>query len=338
MKNIGKIADILSHSDNPSIRWKIRVHFFNEDPDSKAIKKISREVTNSPNVKLLLQNQSESGKIKSGHGVYDKWQGAHWILASLSDIGYPPGDPSLVSAKNAILSTWLAPSYYREFEAKSKQDAYREQGVPVMEGRYRRCASQQGYALHYLIVLGLFDDRLHDLAERLMHWQWPDGGWNCDKRPQASTSSFIETAIPMRGLYRYAETFKDEKAKSSALRASELFLKRRLFKRLATGEIIDREFVRLHYPLYWHYDILGMLKILSEMNLVGDKRCADALELLTSKFIPGTGWPAEKKYYRTSHEIKPGNDYVDWGGTGKRKANDWVTADALCVLKKAEYI
>jgi hypothetical protein len=335
MKHYKELAEKLLKSDNPSIRWKIRVNVFDEDPGSRPLKEISEEVRKSPLTGMLLQNQMKSGKIKSKSGVYDKWQGAHWILASLADIGYPYEDQSLEQVKNDILNTWLSPVFYKDFEAAGKKDAYKTRGVPVMNGRHRRCASQQGYALYYLVKLGLWDDRIHHLAERLRHWQWPDGGWNCDKNPEAERSSFMETALPMRGLYAYSMRYNDKNTKDRSLKASEVFLSRRLYKKKSDGQIIKNEFTMLHYPLYWHYDILGILKILSEMNLINDERCIDALDLLESKFIPGFGWPAEKKYYKVSNEIKLGNDYVDWGGTKKKVMNEWITSDALFVLKKA---
>ncbi len=74
----------------------------------------------------------------------------------------------------------------------------------MIEGRYRRCASQQGNALYAAAKLGLLDRDADRLVERLLHWQWPDGGWNCDKNPTADTSSFMETLLPMRGLALYA--------------------------------------------------------------------------------------------------------------------------------------
>ncbi len=43
----------------------------------------------------------------------------------------------------------------------------------------------------------------------------------------------------------------------------------------------------------------------------------------------------EKAFYEVSSTIEHGADFVDWGGTGKKKVNDWVTADALYVLKKS---
>jgi hypothetical protein len=48
------------------------------------------------------------------------------------------------------------------------------------------------------------------------------------------------------------------------------------------------------------------------------------------------GFPAEKRYYRLLGE-KPatGRSLVHWGGAGKRIANEFVTADALYVLKES---
>ena len=50
----------------------------------------------------------------------------------------------------------------------------------------------------------LADGRTDELVNRLLKWQWPDGGWNCDKRPEADSSSFMETLIPLRALALYA--------------------------------------------------------------------------------------------------------------------------------------
>ena len=78
-------------------------------------------------------------------------------------------------------------------------------------------------------MLGLCDDRTDELVSRLVTWQWPDGGWNCDKRPQALTSSFQETLLPLRGLGLYATTDSDlaAQAQVSRDRAAELLLSRR---------------------------------------------------------------------------------------------------------------
>ncbi|MBI4220414.1 MAG: hypothetical protein HY682_09745, partial [Chloroflexi bacterium] len=270
-----------------------------------------------------------------GNGPYAKWQGAHWVLAHLANIGYPPGDESLVPVRDQVLDQWLGEEFYQEFETDSKSAVYGKGGVPVMRGRYRRCASQQGNALYAVLSLGLDDGRCARLVERLLHWQWPDGGWNCDKNPAAATSSFTETLLPLRGLALYAKKTGDGQVGEAVRRAAEVFLERRLFRRKSDRRVIRDEFTKLHYPLYWHYDILGALKVLAETGFISDPRCADALDLLAGKRLADGGWPAEAKYYRVSDEVRPGTDSVDWGGTSARIMNEWVTADALFVFRAA---
>ena len=333
MKRDALCKALLDHPE-PSIRWKTMVHVLGEDPQSRKARAVQELIRSSPRVNALLAHRQRDGRLKS-RSVYDKWQGAHWILATLADIGYPRGDESLEPIRDQILDLWLQDSFYQEFEADTKADAYKKEGVPVMQGRYRRCASQQGNALYFLIKLGINDSRTDRLVERLLHWQWPDGGWNCDKDPNADTSSFMETLLPMLGLAAFGQEKRVRKAREAALQASEVLLSRRLFKRRSDSRVIHPEFVQLHYPLYWHYDVLGGLKAMAEVGRLGDRRCADALDFLESKELPDGGWPAEKRYYKTSKSIELGADFVDWGGTSKHKMNAWVTVDALRVLREA---
>ena len=179
----GSVLDTLLASDEPSIRWKARVGVLGDDPESKSTRALRNQIRTSPRVTTLLKHRDSRGRITRGRSVYDKWQGAHWIMASLADLGYPEGDADLHPVRDQILDTWLHEDFYKEFEAARKEDAYKKPGVCVMEGRHRRCASQQGYALYFIMALGLENARVHDLVERLMRWRWPDGGWNCDKEP-----------------------------------------------------------------------------------------------------------------------------------------------------------
>jgi hypothetical protein len=330
------VIDTLLKSDEPSIRRKVLVNILGESPSGRKAKALQLEIKHSPRVKALLRHRNSKGEIISGANIYSKWQGAHWILAALAELGYPAGDKSLNPVKDQLLNCWLSDYFYKETVVDSKTKSYKAGGgVPLMQGRYRRCASQQALALWSVITLELTDRRLADIIERLLHWQWPDGGWNCDRNPDADTSSFMETQFPLRALHLYAKVYKDKSVAAAAARAAEVFLTRRLYKSAHTGKVIHPEFTYLHYPLYWHYDILGALKIMAETGFIADPRCSDALDLLESKALASGGFPAERAYYRTSSVIKLGNDFVNWGGTSKRKVNEWVTADALFVLSKA---
>lgn len=261
----------------------------------------------------LLSERDDNGEIR--HHPYSKWRGAHWVLSTLADLNYPPGDKSLIPLREQVLSWLLSVNHLRS--------------VQKIAGKYRRCASQEGNALYSLLKLELDDERCDELAKRLKRWQWPDGGWNCDVNPKAHVSSFHESLIPLRALSLFAKKRKNVKTKKSVETATELFLSRKLYKKKSDGTIIKSGFAKLHYPPFWHYDFLFGLKVMAEAGYINDPRCKDALDLLESKRLPDGGFPAEAKYYNNN------SSKVDWGGVDKKKSNEFVTKDALFVLKKS---
>lgn len=334
MRPLKVLASLLG-SHEPSVRWKARVRVLGEDRRSRRVRALEEEVRRSARVRALLSRRAELGRPEATRDVYRKWQGAHWVLAHLADLGYPEGDERLSPLRDRVLQLWLRPSFYLEYVARTERETHRV-GVPCIRGRYRVHASLQGNALYALAELGLLDARTDRLAERLLHWQWPDGGWNCDLRPAADSSSFMETLTPMRGLARYAERQGSAEAARAADRAAEVFLTRRIFRRAHGGAVIHPEFVKLHHPLYYHYDVLGGLTAMARSGHARDPRCAEALDLLEAKELPEGGWPAERRYYHAiGREWAASAEYVDWGGANPTRPNEWVTVDALAVLAAA---
>jgi hypothetical protein len=290
------------------------------------MRRLRAEIRTCPRVRRLIDGQAGHGK-----GTYAKWVGRHWVLITLADLGYPPGDAELEPVVAKTLGTWLAPRYYAEYETRTKTST---PAVPVMNGRHRRCGSQHGGALYAIVKLGLHGGDADRLVERLLHWQWPDGGWNCSLRPEAQSSSVYETLLPMRGLAAYADERNDAPARAACDHATEVFLTRRLLYRRSTGALIRTQWEKLHYPAYWYYDVLAAAKGLMEAGHLSDERCADGLDLLERKRLPNGGWAAEARHYRSPGTT--GNvELVDWGGTSKHRMNEWVTADALAVLHAA---
>ena len=178
-----RIIEALLESREPAIRWKVRSRVLGEPADA-----LRDEVRRAPLVQRLLKPL----KGPKRPGAYAKWQGAHWALAALADLGYPPGDEALYPLREQVLETWLDESYFRDVEVATKAAAYRHAGVPVMRGRHRAHASQPGNALRSLVVLGLADARCDELAALLLRWQWPDGGGL--PRPRCSWSDGSRTA------------------------------------------------------------------------------------------------------------------------------------------------
>jgi hypothetical protein len=98
---------------------------------------------------------------------------------------------------------------------------------------------------------------------------------------------------------------------------------------------MDEHFLLLHYPAYWHYDILFGLKGMAEAGFLGDPRCKDALDLLETKRLPDGGFPAEESFSRPTRPLLSGYSPVRWGGTNRKTMNLFVTVDALYVLRIA---
>jgi hypothetical protein len=320
------IIDTLLKSDEPSVRWKVRTLVLGEDPDSPGIRTLRAEIRRSSRARALIDGQAAENR-----GTYVKWTGRHWVLISLADLGYPPGDPELVPVAEKTMKTWLAPTYFAEYETNRRETG--RSGVPVMRGRHRRCASQQGGALLAAVRLGLVPDDADRLVERLLHWQWPDGGWNCDRRPEAESSSVGETLLAMRGLAAYARDRNDQTARVAAEQAAEVFLTRRLLFHRGNGTPIRDAWFKLNYPSYWYYDVLSATKGLLEVGRLDDPRAQDGLDVLERKRLPDGGWPAEARHYRSSGQS--GIDLVGWGGISASKSNEWITADALAVMAAA---
>src|SRR5438046_9705245 len=95
------LVEWLLASDEPSIRWKVRVQVLGEDRASPKIQALERAIRRSPRVRTLLAGPM--GSFRDGlRDTYSKWQGAHWVLARLADIGYPPRSRSLLRLRERL--------------------------------------------------------------------------------------------------------------------------------------------------------------------------------------------------------------------------------------------
>lgn len=245
----------LLESEEPAIRSLTRRDLLGgrADPDDGILA--------GPKVTALLGGQRPDG----GFGVhpYSKWRGAHWRLVSLVELGVPAHEPRSTRAADTVLA-WLTSEGHRS-------------RITTVDGLVRRCASQEGNVLAVCSRLGLAeDDRVGLLADSLIDWQWPDGGWNCDIAASGRRSSFHESLPAMWGLFEYWLATGDERAKAAAMRTAELLLEHRVYHSLHAGAVINRAWLALHYPPYWHYDVLQALLVLSRVGVAGDPRCRGA--------------------------------------------------------------
>ncbi|MGH2463561.1 MAG: hypothetical protein ACRDFZ_08080 [Candidatus Limnocylindria bacterium] len=303
-------VDWLLASDEPAIRGRARRDLLGE----LAVDDLNR-TTEGPMVQALLAGQQPDGGF-GGH-PYRKWTGAHWRLVSLVELEVPAGEPRAMAAAERVLGWLSAPGAPLRYV----------KGLPLSHG------SIEGNGLGACSRLGLANDpRSQFLAESLVEWQWPDGGWNCDEKASGRRSSFHETLSAIWGLHEYATAAGNRDAAAAARRGAELLLNHRLFRRHGTGKPIHGSWLKLHYPAYWHYDILQALHVLTQMGLATDPRASDALDIVAERRDPDGRWTPGGYWWRPpgSGGITP--EVVDWGRDGP---SPMLTLNALRVLRAA---
>lgn len=303
-------VDWLLRSDEPAIRVLVRRDVLGEPPGHDV-----RKIVSGPIVTALLSGQQDDGGF--GRNPYRKWTGVHWRLIALAELGVPSSDPRVAAAAERVL-TWITKGLRQP---------------PVVDGLVRAHGGVQGNALGACCRLGLASDpRTTQLAECLISWQWPDGGWNCDMRASGYRSDFHESLGAAWGLHEYGQATGDDEVRDAADRAAELFLEHRLFRRLRTGEVIDARWLKPRYPPYWHYDILQALLVLTRMGHARDQRTSDAFDELERRRLPDGRWQAEGQWWKPADSsIAP--DVVAWGRSGE--PNPMVTLNAIRTLRAA---
>lgn len=313
------VVSALLHSAEPSIRWKTRVHVLGEERGSRAIRALQEEIRRSPRVRALLSRRDQLGRPGTARRVYYKWQGVHWVLASLADLGYPSGDKTLHAIRDRVLDFWLGPRYFHEFEARTEAAAYRQRGVPLMRGRYRRwCVPARERAV---------------LPREPRDRRRPSGFPGRTTAPLAMAGRRVELRQGPGGGYLFLHGDDAAHARTRSARGTGQIRNRRESGRecrrgLPSPEALSAslgwsdhspDFVTLHYPLYWHYDFLGGLRAMTQIGRIMDPRCADALDLLEKSAFPMEDGPRSGAITRSAPRPSRPTRTM-WTGEGRTRS------------------
>ena len=323
-----RLVESLVVSDDPVLAYQAAL-LTGVRAESAEAATLRDRIPGSPRARALLRVLEQDAKTL--HHTYRKWQGPHWTLTCLAMIDYPPGDQALAPLARRV-HDWLFSPHFLEPPLTVI--------YPGQEDLVRHCASMDGNAIWYSVRLGLEEDRTRAVVDRLSGWQWPDGGWNCDKRQQATHSSFQESLIPARGLWAYGKAHDYGPALEAAQRVADLVLPRRLLWHRGDGSLIVPDWSgkpgpdRIHYPIQF-FDVLFALQVMADLGRLGDPRCVDALALLEGKRLPDGGFPLEAPTTVTADRVTSRGSYADWGATGLRHSNPLVTLASLAVLRSA---
>ena len=311
MQSKGSAIQWLLDSD-PSIRWQVMRDLTDAAPGEVAAERAK------------VAAEGAGARLLALQGADGNWGGAAWnrgwdstmhVLTLLREMGLEPASEAARRAVGRVRDgvTWRGCGPREADENR------------FFAGEVEPCINGQVAAAG-----AYFRQDVGGLIERLLGEQLADGGWNCDAPGTSTRSSFNTTICVLEALLEYGRAGgADERVTASRLRGQEYLLERRLFRRRATGEVIERDrksgmsWTRFAYPTWWHYDVLRGLDYLRHAGAAADERVAEAIDLVVSKRNADGLWPLETQY--------PGRMPIETDA-GEGRPSRWNTLRALRVL------
>jgi len=313
-------AQWTSSSEDPTISWLL-------DSDPSIRWQVMRDLADAPAAEVAAERakvavEGDGARLLALQAPDGRWGGAAWsrgwnstmhVLMLLREMGLDPKSPGARHALDLVRDhvTWKGCG-----PPECDEHAF-------FDGEVEPCINGQVAA-----VGAYFGQDVRRIIDRLIAEQLPDGGWNCDEG--SSRSSFNTTICVLEALLECERAFGGDACVTGArLRGEEYLLERRLFRRLSTGEVIERDrksgatWTRFAFPTWWHYDVLRALDYFRSARVAPDERMHEAIEIVASKRGVDGRWPLEVQY--------PGVMPIEMGG-GEGRPNRWITLRALRVL------
>jgi hypothetical protein len=322
------VIDWLLDPAYPAVRRLTMLRLLGRGADDHEVRALDRTLADDPWVRRLLVGEwRESAEGRVRVHPYKKWGGAHWRLVALAELGVttatPGAGPAIEEAFDQVIDWLLSQAHIR--------------AVPHLHGLYRRCGSQEGNALWAAATIGLGSpDQRRALAVNLMRWEWPDGGWNCDRHREAHHSSFNESFAPLRGLvaYRSADGVAEPGLDAAIDAAGEFLLRHRVVESERSGELANPRLALLRWPPYWHFGLMPGLRALLEAGRLDDARVVPALARLEGARSEDGTWRPDGRWWGSPRAANEANrEIVDWGREGEARM---LTLAALEILAAAE--
>src|SRR5262245_13086638 len=296
---------------DPAIRWQA-LRDLVEAPPGKVERERRNIARDGWGAALLARQDSQgtwAGGLSSDGGLYSpKWISTTYTMLMLRDFGLPPSDRQARRACTLLLDGGLQ----------------RDGGINYgWQGQSETCIT--GMVLSVLSYFKYDDGRLDTIADHLLRWQMPDGGWNCRRRSGATHASLHTTMSVLEGLRLY-ELHRGRKLltiRAAQRRGREFLLVHRLFRSHRNGDVIKPVFLRFAFPPRWHYDILRALDYFQAVSAPRDRRLAEAIDIVRNSQRPDGLWSLQNRY--------KGKTYFELERLGA--PSRWNTLRALRVLK-----
>ena len=251
-----------------------------------------------------------------GDGFYQpKWISTHYTLLDLRNLNLSPTNDIVQETIELILQNNIADDGGIQLGPSTSQ--YSDVCV-------------NGMFLNYASYFKTPEIKMHSIIDCLLNEIMADGGFNCrTTRTGAKHSSLHTTISVLEGLSEFQKagyTYRKDEILSVKKSSIEFILLHQLFLSDRTGQIINKEFLKLTYPCRWKYDILRALDFFQYTGIGWDNRMKAAIDVLKSKRNNEGSWNMQAAH--------PGQVHVNMEKAGK--PSRWNTLRVLRVMKHFE--
>lgn len=276
--------------------------------------------TNIPNLQRRIEKEGWGlkflkAKQPNGHWgqkfYQPKWISTHYTLLDLRYLNISPTNLLIKEALDLVFKTEKGPD-----------------GGILPIGKYQTCdVCVNGMALNYASYFKVKEEYLKSVIDFILAERMKDGGFNCRSNNVGATHSSLHTTLSvLEGIHEYEQNgymYRLKELHQAKLDSQEFILIHKLFRSDKTGKIIQPNFLKLHYPTRWQYDILKAMDYFQLAKVKYDKRMDEAIEIILGKRNKEGQWKTAAKHSGQTHfEMEK-----------VREPSRWNTLRALRVLK-----
>jgi hypothetical protein len=248
-----------------------------------------------------------------GRGFYQpKWTSTHYTLLDLKNLSIPNNCKQIRDTLKIILK-----------ENKNEFDG----GIHPIGTVKKSDVCINGMALNYLSYFKADESNLKSIIDFILSQKMNDGGFNCHSNRIGAVHSSLHTTLSvLEGILEYrfnGYAYRLDELLDAEKQSQEFIFMHKLFKSDKTGEIINKQFLKLTYPPRWKYDILRALDYFQLAKVEYDERMEDAINVVLKKQTKEGFWKLQANH--------PGKVHFNMEEIGK--PSRWNILRALRVLK-----
>ncbi|MFD1716476.1 squalene cyclase [Georgenia deserti] len=277
----GEVIDWLLDSD-PALRWQVE-----------------RDLAGAPEAvwaatRASVVSEGFGARLISHQDPDGQWAGGAFFPAGFDFSRVPhEGQPWTATTWSLnALREWGADSHALAGTAEklARNARWEYDDRPYWNGEVDCCINS--WTLSNGLWLGADVDAL---ATWFPEHQQADGGWNCEWVEGATRSSFHSTLNALKGLLDHERARNETgRVRGARRRGEEYLLRRRLSRRLSTGEIVGPWVAHLAYPFFWRYSVLNAADYFRAASIhdgaAPDPRLGPAIELIRNARQPDGTW------------------------------------------------